>query len=311
MILALAGGVGGARLAVGLASVVEPSGLTVVVNTGDDFEHLGLSISPDLDSVMYTMSGRHDNVQGWGVAGDSRRCLNALAELGGETWFQLGDLDLATHLQRTSRLRSGATLSEVTAELYAALGVKHRVVPMSDHRVRTYVQTDVGELAFQDYFVRHRCVPKFNGLRLDGIQTACPSPVFAGALKAPDLSGIIFCPSNPWLSISPICALRDVDTTIRHRKVKSVAVSPIIGGASVKGPLGKMMVERGLPATSVEIARHYQGLIDVLIIDERDAALQPEIEDLGIKAHVMPILMSNAERQIAVARAAVDLTRQS
>jgi len=310
MILALAGGVGGARMAAGLAHVLAPGQLTIAVNTGDDFEHLGLSISPDLDSVTYTLAGRHDAVQGWGLAGDSRRCLEALAELGGETWFQLGDLDLATHLQRSARLRAGASLSQVTAELCAALGVRHAVVPMSDQPVRTRVRTDEGELDFQDYFVRRRCAPRFEGVRFEGAQAALPSPALAAALRDPQLGGIVVCPSNPWLSIRPFLALPGVESALRERSARAVAVSPIVGGRAVKGPLAKMMGELGLPATALEVARQYVGLVDAFIVDQADAALAPAIEALGLAVHAMPTLMSTPERRQALAQAAIALARR-
>lgn len=288
MLLTLAGGVGGARMAAGLAQVVEPHSLTIAVNTGDDFEHLGLSICPDLDSVMYTLAGRHNHVLGWGQQGETWRCMEALETLGGQTWFRLGDLDLATHLHRTARLREGASLSKVTEELCSSFGVAHRVVPMSDQPVRTRILTDEGELAFQAYFVRRRCEPRFLGLRFEGADQATPSPGFVAALQNPALRAIVVCPSNPLLSIAPLLAVPGIENAVRRRRVPSVAISPIVGGAAVKGPLAKMMQELGEEVSPLGIARRYTGLIDGLVIDEADAALAPGIAALGLAVEVAP-----------------------
>ncbi len=307
MILALAGGVGGARLAAGLAQVLPPQGLTVAVNTGDDFEHLGLHICPDLDTVMYTLAGRHDPAQGWGLAGETWHMLQALQALGGEAWFRLGDRDLATHLQRSQRLREGASLSQATAELCQAFGVQHAVVPMSDQPVRTRVQTDEGELAFQDYFVRRRCAPRFVGLRFEGAEQAQPSPGLLQALQAPGLQAIVVCPSNPLLSIQPMLAVPGIAQALRQRRVPLVAVSPIVGGAAVKGPLAKMMMEAGQAPSALAVAQHYAGLVDGLVIDEADAALRPAIQHLGLQVCVTQTLMVDADRQRALAQAVLDM----
>lgn len=309
MILALAGGVGGARMAAGLAQVLAPKALTVAVNTGDDFEHLGLAISPDLDSVMYTLAGHHNPEQGWGLAGESWCCMQALATVGGETWFRLGDLDLATHLQRTARLSQGASLSEVTAELCAALGVRHHVVPMSDQPLRTRVKTDEGELAFQDYFVRRRCVPRFRGLCFEGAGIAGPSPALNMALQEPALEAIVICPSNPLLSIRPMLALTGFEAALRTRKVPTVAVSPIIGAAAMKGPLAKIMGELGLAVSSLEVARLYAGLIDGFVIDEGDADQAPAIEAMGIAVRLEPTLIPDASKQRVLADAVLAFAR--
>jgi LPPG:FO 2-phospho-L-lactate transferase len=307
VILALAGGVGGARLSAGLARVLEPAQLTIAVNTADDFEHLGLSISPDLDSVMYTLAGRHNARQGWGLAGESWRCMEALGALGGDTWFRLGDTDLATHLHRTQRLNEGQTLTEVTRELCTAMGIQHTVLPMSDGRWRTRVVCDAGELAFQDYFVRRHCEPRFLGVRFEG--NAQASPNLISALNAPDTEALVLCPSNPYLSIQPLLALPGMEKAIRARTVPAVAVSPVVGGDAVKGPLAKMMREKGLAVSPVEIARMYAGLIDGLVIDTADRHHGPAIAALGIQVLVQPTLMTDASTQRTLAAGVVEFAR--
>lgn len=315
MILALAGGVGGARMAAGLAQVLPPQALTVVVNTGDDFEHLGLSISPDLDSVMYTLAGRNNAAQGWGLEGETGHCMKALEALGGDTWFFLGDMDIATHLRRTGRLREGATLSRVTGELCAAFGVRHTVVPMTDDRVRTRVLTPEGELDFQEWFVRRRCEPRLIEVRFEGAATAKPADAFVEALADPGLEAVVICPSNPFVSIRPILALAGVEQALRLRRVPVIAVSPIIGNASVKGPLGKILGELGWEVSSGAIASHYGSLIDGIVIDERDARLAAGIEAKGrTRARAVPTLMKDAAAQRQLAEAVLafarDLSRQ-
>jgi len=272
MIIALAGGVGGARLANGLARILPPGELSVVVNTGDDFEHLGLHVSPDPDTVMYTLAGLNDAERGWGLAGETFACMEAVGRLGGESWFALGDRDLATHIERTRRLRSAETLSAITADFAQKLGITQAIVPMSDDKVQTRLQTPEGLLAFQDYFVRRRCEPAVTGMLFEGAEAAVPSPGFAALMRAPELRGIIICPSNPFLSIEPILAVPGVRGWLQNRAVACIAVSPLIGGKAVKGPAAKMMAELGLEATPQAIAKQYDGLIDGLVIDSADAA---------------------------------------
>lgn len=269
MILALAGGVGGAKLARGLAAVLSPEDLTVIVNTGDDFEHLGLTICPDLDTVMYTMAGINNISQGWGLAGESWAFMEALGGLGGETWFNLGDRDLATHVSRNVMLRE-ASLSDVTTRLAGRLGVTQRIAPMSDEPVRSIVDTDEGALAFQDYFVRRRAEPRFRSIHFEGVEAARPSRAFSDALDDPQLEAIILCPSNPILSIRPILALRGIDDRLNRRRVPLVAVSPFIGGQAVKGPAAKIFTELGLATNAAGIVAAYDGLLDGLVIDRGD-----------------------------------------
>lgn len=306
MILALTGGVGGSKLASGLAKRLAPSELVVVVNTGDDFRHLGLYVSPDLDTVMYTLAGRNNIETGWGLAGETWQFMNALAQLGGEVWFRLGDRDLATHVERTRRLREGATLSEITAALCSAFGVAHRLVPMSDDPVATNVHTDAGPLPFQDYFVRHRSAPAIKSVEYRGAQDASPSPAFRAALEDADLRAIVIAPSNPFLSIGPILALAGVRDAIARAVVPIVAVSPIIAGEAVKGPAAKIMRELGHAPSAVTIGELYAGLVDGLVIDERDRSLRGEIEATGLRVCVTNTLMREPDDQARLAQATLD-----
>jgi LPPG:FO 2-phospho-L-lactate transferase len=301
VILALAGGVGGAKLAHGLTRIVAPDELVIAVNTGDDFEHLGLHVSPDLDSVMYKLAGLNDAERGWGMAHESWHFMAALARLGGESWFRLGDRDLATHVERTRRLSAGATLSRVTAALCERLGIVHPVIPMSDDPVRTMVVTADGTLPFQDYFVRHACAPVVQAFAFDGAAIASPAPALAKALASPDLSAIVLCPSNPYVSIAPILAIPAVAAALEAHRVPLVAVSPIIGGDAVKGPLAKMMRELGVVPSAVAVSAHYGSLLDGLIIDRADARLAGPIEAAGTAVHLAPILMRNADDEARLA----------
>jgi LPPG:FO 2-phospho-L-lactate transferase len=302
-ILALAGGVGGGKFAHGLSAVLPPEELAIVVNTADDFVHLGLHISPDVDSVLYALADRNDPERGWGLAGETWNVMAALERLGGETWFRLGDRDLATHLFRTAELAAGRTLSEVTAALAHQLGIRHAVVPMSDAAVRSIVETDAGLLDFQDYFVRRKCEPQFRGVRFQG--TAAPSTAFRAAIER--ATAIVIAPSNPYVSIDPILALEGVAGLLRGRRVPVVAVSPIVGGRAIKGPLAKMMREQGVEPSAVTIARHYGSLIGGWIIDELDHARASAIEALGRRVRVCDTIMSSLEDKARVARAALEL----
>lgn len=302
MILALAGGVGGAKLAHGLARVLDPSRLLIAVNTGDDFRHLGLHIAPDLDSLMYKLAGLNDERRGWGMRDESWQFMDMLARLGGEDWFNLGDRDLATHVERTQRLRAGETLTQATAALTRALGIDHRIVPMSDDPVGTVIDTAGGALPFQHWFVRLRCEPVVTGIAFDGAAAARPSPPVAAALADEALEAIILCPSNPFVSIDPIAAIPAIGTAWAERRVPLVAVSPIIGGAAVKGPAAKMMADRGLPVSPLGVARYYGQRIDGLVIDAEDAALAEDIEREGIAVTVTQTLMRSAADEAHLAQ---------
>ncbi|MDB5985670.1 MAG: hypothetical protein JWR16_723 [Nevskia sp.] len=306
-VLALAGGVGGAKLAAGLAEVLPPEALTLVVNTGDDFRLHGLHISPDLDSVMYALAGLHDPVRGWGLAGESWAFMQAFRRLGGEDWFQLGDQDLATHLLRTQLLHD-VSLTEVTATLCARLGLRHRIVPMTDDPVGTRVLTDEGLLQFQDYFVRRRAQPVLRRVMFDGVESARPSAGLIAALQHPQLSAILICPSNPVLSIAPILALPGVRAQLQDRRVPVVAVSPIIGSRAVKGPAAKILGELALPVSALGIAHYYDGLLDGLLIDSSDEALCTSIR--GPRIRTAPILMHELADKRALALTVLDFARE-
>lgn len=282
-VLALAGGVGGAKLAAGLADVLPPGELTVVVNTGDDFEHLGFSISPDVDTVTYTLAGINNMEQGWGLAGETWSCMAALERLGGETWFRLGDQDIATHIERTRRLET-ETLSQITADFAARLGIRQKIVPMTDYAVRTMIETDVGLLPFQEYFVKLKCAPRVLRLAFSNLDVASPSPGFAEALADPALEAIVICPSNPFLSILPILALSGVRAALESRRAPLVAMSPIVGGKAIKGPAAKNMEELGLTVSCAGVAEFYGKLLDGLVIDQVDAEMIQEISGPAVIA---------------------------
>jgi LPPG:FO 2-phospho-L-lactate transferase len=269
-VLALTGGVGGAKLALGLARLLEAR-LACVVNTGDDFVHLGLHVSPDVDTLLYTLGDRNDVERGWGRRDETWRFMTALAELGGPAWFQLGDADLALHVERTRRLRAGETLTRIAADFAAAFGIRAHVLPMSDAPVATRVHTDEGSLGFQEYFVGRRAAPRVLRIEFDGADRAPPTPQVLAALAAPALRAIVLCPSNPYLSVDPLLALRGLRAALAARRVPCVAVCPLVGGHAVKGPTAKIMAELGVETTPAAIAAHYAGLIDGLVIDAVDA----------------------------------------
>jgi LPPG:FO 2-phospho-L-lactate transferase len=304
-VIALCGGVGGAKMAFGLARVLAPDDLTLVVNTGDDFEHLGLAVSPDIDTVVYTLADLADRERGWGLAGETWGFMAALRRLGGEDWFQLGDHDLAMHVERTRRLAAGDSLSQVTAHMARQLGLGCAVVPMSDQPVRTWIDTENGPLAFQHYFVRERCAPVARAVRFEGAEAARPSPAFAAALARPDLAAILICPSNPYLSVDPILSIPGVREAIRKAAAPRIAVSPIVGGQAIKGPAAKLMRELGVTPGAAAVAAHYAGLIDGLVLDVVDAAEAGAVERLDIAAKVAQTVMRGDEDRIALAREAL------
>jgi len=313
-ILALSGGVGGAKLAAGLAAVLPPEQLTIVVNTGDDFEHLGLTICPDIDSVVYALAGLNDTSRGWGVADESWQAMAMLKALGEADWFNLGDRDLAMHLARSWRLATGESLSSITARLSSALGIVHPVVPMTDGRLRTLIETDGGTMDFQRWFVGEQCRPVVKAIRFDGPSdldgVAPPSPGFAEALARPDLAAVVFCPSNPFLSVDPILAVGGVRDALLALDVPRVAVSPLIGGQAIKGPLGKLLGELGLDVGqhggqhggNAAIADHYGALIDHLLIDRCDEAGAGGLRARGLCVTVTDTLMRDGANRERLAR---------
>ncbi len=295
-IVALAGGVGGAKLAHGLAMNLFPEDLTVIVNTGDDFEHYGLYISPDLDTVCYTLAGLANPETGWGRLGETWNAIGNATRLGGPDWFNLGDQDLGTHLERTRRLKEGQCLSEITRDFCKAWGIQHTVLPMSNQKVRTIVNTDEGELAFQEYFVHRRCEPKVKGFRFEGADEAESAPDVREAIQSAD--AIVFCPSNPWVSIDPILKVLKGEGL----GAKVFAVSPIIGGETVKGPAAKMYRELGIEPSALAVADHYRGLVNGFVIDTIDRSLQGGITELGMNVLVTNTLMKSHEDRSRLAQ---------
>jgi LPPG:FO 2-phospho-L-lactate transferase len=298
-VVALAGGVGGAKLVDGLAKALPLPDLTVVVNTGDDFEHMGLRISPDLDTVCYTLAGLANPATGWGQKEETWHALDSLSKLGGPQWFGLGDRDLGTHLERTRRLKQGEPLSQITREFCKAWGIGTTVLPMTDDRVATNVLTrELGELPFQNYFVELGCEPEVKGFRFAGIAAAKPAPGVIEALEAAEL--IVICPSNPWVSIQPILGLPGVVEILKKRPV--VAVSPIIGGKAIKGPAAKMYSELGINPSALAVARHYGTLLTGFVLDQVDAQFLNDIEQSGIIPYATDTLMLSANDRYRLAK---------
>jgi LPPG:FO 2-phospho-L-lactate transferase len=304
--VALSGGVGGAKLALGLARTLPPEELLIVANVGDDFEHLGLRICPDLDTLTYVLAGLDDTERGWGRAGETWEFMSALAALGGETWFNLGDKDLALHVERTRRLAGDQTLSQATAAVTRRLGIRPRIVPASDDPVRTIVETGDGELQFQHYFVRERCRPPVTGFRYEGAEAARVHPDVLAALSSPGLGAIVICPSNPYVSIDPILAIPALRAAIEGCTAPVIAVSPIVGGKALKGPTAKIMGELGQAPSAEAVARHYGRLLDGFVVDEADDSALPAIRALGMAARAAPAVMRTEADKIALARAVLD-----
>ena len=313
-ILALCGGVGGAKLAHGLSKAVGPDNLLIVVNTGDDFEHLGLHISPDLDTVMYTLAGVADPERGWGIAGETWNFMEAIAGFGDLDWFRLGDRDLATHLYRTRALKQGQGLAQVTSTLCRSFGIEHRLVPMTDDPLRTLIATDRGTLPFQDYFVRLGCRPGVQAVEFSGSGEARAQADFAASLNGNEPDAVILCPSNPFLSIDPILSLKGVREGLRTVSAPVIAVSPIVGGKALKGPAAKIMAELGMPASNLSIAEYYRDFLDGLIIDSGDGHEAPAIGKLGIKVKITDTVMRSMQDRVDLAEAtlqfALGLTRR-
>lgn len=304
-IVVLTGGVGGAKLVLGLAQIMPQNMITAIVNTGDDFSHLGLAVSPDIDTLLYTLAGKANAAQGWGCEGETWSFMEALRSLGGEDWFLVGDGDLALHVLRTQRLAGGERLSSITAHFASQWGLDITILPMSDDPVRTHVVTDSGSLPFQRYFVEQRCAPEVRAVHFEGAQEARPAPGAIEAINDPDTEAILIAPSNPWLSVDPILAVPSIRQALVDARAPVVAVSPIVGGEAVKGPTAKLMRELGLCVDNRTIATHYRSVIDGLLVDYRDGG------------HLLPIpsaqadtLMTTLADRARVAQAAIDLARR-
>lgn len=304
--LAITGGIGGAKLALGLSKILSRDELAFVVNTGDDFEHLGLHISPDIDTLVYTLAEENNLETGWGRRDESWQFMSALADLGGETWFSLGDKDLAMNVERTRRLSDGASLSQVTAALAESLGVSHPVLPMSNDRVSTLVHTEKGAIDFQHYFVRERCEPAITGFDYRGAASACISPEIHEWVNSGRLAGIILCPSNPFISLDPILSLPGFRKQLQDCDVPVIAVSAIVGGDAVKGPLAKMMRENSLPVRASWIAEYYRDFLDGFIIDSADEALVPEVEALGVASITTNTVMKSLDDRVQLAKTSLE-----
>jgi LPPG:FO 2-phospho-L-lactate transferase len=303
LVVALSGGVGGAKLALGLSRVLPADELLIVANTGDDFEHLGLSISPDIDTLAYVLAGLDNTEQGWGRRDETWSFMATIASVGGADWFRLGDRDLALHVERTRRLRAGETLSQVTADIARRLGVAHRILPMSDDRVRTRVRSDDGWIDFQDYFVRQQCRPVVRELVFEGADKARPQPDVIAALGG-KVRAVIICPSNPFISIEPILAVPGMRAALTGCGAPVVAISPIVDGKAVKGPTAKMMQELGLAVSSASVAARYGDLLDGYIVDRGDA------QGIAARVHIAPTLMTTAAEKVALARAVLGFADQ-
>ena len=302
-LVAFAGGVGGAKLAHGLAQVLSPENLSIIVNTGDDFEYLGLSISPDLDTICYTLAGLANPTTGWGQMDESWQVFDNIAKLGGPDWFRLGDRDLGTHLERTRRLAKDDFLSQITRDFCKAWGIEHLILPMTDDPVRTIVNTlEQGELSFQEYFVHQRCEPTVTGFRFEGIENAHPAAGVVEAIENAD--AVIFCPSNPWVSIDPILAVAGIKSACEPKPI--IAVSPIIGGKALKGPAAKMYRELGIEPSALAVAEHYQGLLSGFIFDQIDSETRSKIKALGIKTLVTDTIMKDVKGRHRLAKDVLD-----
>ena len=304
MITVLAGGIGAAKFLEGLAAILPPEQFTVIVNTGDDAEFHGLHVSPDIDTIMYTLAGVVNRETGWGIAGDTFQALEALRRLGAETWFQLGDQDLATHLHRTRRLRQGAPLGDVISELCQRYGVRCRILPMSNDPAPTRLRTSAGELSFQEYFVKLRQQPEVLEVDLSAAEDSQPAPGVIEAII--NAQGVIVAPSNPMISIGPILAVPGISDALRNTPAPVAAISPIIGGKALKGPADRMLQSLGLGASAVSVAELYRDFLDVFVLDDQDTALQPEVERIGMKVIVTQTIMSSAHAKHSLARTMIE-----
>jgi LPPG:FO 2-phospho-L-lactate transferase len=306
-VVALSGGVGGAKLALGLYRVLPPESLAVIINTGDDFQHLGLTVCPDIDTTLYTLAGLANPELGWGRRDETWNFMRTLETLGGQTWFRLGDADLALHVERTRRRCGGETLSAITQAIAERFGIRAAIIPMSDSVIATRLTTDAGDLSFQDYFVRRRCAPAVRAIRFAGAEEAQLAPQAAAALQSAALEAIIICPSNPYLSIDPLLAVPGMRRALRAAGAPLIAVSPIVGGEAVKGPTAKIMGELGLERSAITIATHYAGLIDAFVLDRSDAPLATRISG---PVRICATLMRSLEDREALAREVLALAAE-
>ena len=307
--IALCGGVGGAKLALGLDHVLRPEQLNIVVNTADDFQHLGFYISPDIDTLLYTLSDLNNKEQGWGREDESWNFMAACETLGIESWFQLGDRDLATHVFRTQGYKQGLTLSEITKKISQQLQIKSTIIPMSDDPVSTVVNTDIGKLSFQEYFVKHSCSPRVSKIEFKDIDKAKASVEFDTLLNEENLKGIIICPSNPFLSIEPILSLHSIRQRLKDCSAPVIVISPIVNGQAMKGPTVKIMQEFNVACDVITIAKFYADIADGMIIDTKDAEYIKDIETIGIKTHTSNIIMNSLQDKTELAKEVVEFSK--
>lgn len=305
MIVVLTGGTGGAKFVDGLRQVVPASDLAIIVNTGDDLEWWGLYVSPDLDSITYVLAGLLSKERGWGVTGDTFLCLQAMGELGEPVWFHAGDRDLAVHLVRSKLLKQGKTLAEVTTEIATKMGVKARILPMSNSRVETRVDTPIGELSFEEYFVQRWYQDPVHSVRFAGVENAAPAPGVVDAIMT--ASAVLLAPSNPITSIGPILAVPGITEALKRTPAQVVAISPIVGGAAVSGPAGILMAAQGLPVSIAGVAQAYREFLNILIVDVRDAKAVEELRQSGLRVHCAKTIMSTADEKADLARQVLSL----
>ncbi len=309
MITALAGGVGASKLLEGLARALPPEDLTIIVNTGDDIEMFGLYIAPDLDIVTYTLAGLVNPMMGWGLNSDTFHCLDSLLRFyDSERWFNLGDRDLATHIFRTNLLKQGVPLSEISERIRRTLGVRARILPMTDTHTPTTIITDAGELHFQEYLVKHRAQPIVQGIRFENIEQAQAAPGVLAAIQ--QSRAVIVCPSNPLISIGPILAVPGVRAALQQIAAKVIAISPVVGGASLKGPTDRMLAQLGHDVSATQIARLYADFLDAFIVDTQDVGAKAEIEALGLPVYVTNTVMSGANEKLALAQVTVQVVEE-
>jgi LPPG:FO 2-phospho-L-lactate transferase len=308
-ITALAGGVGASKFLLGLAAVMPPENITVIANTGDDIELLGLRISPDIDTITYTLAGVINQATGWGLAGDTFECLAWLSRYGEAGWFNLGDRDLATHIYRTNQLRGGRSLTEVTDHIRRSLGVGPVILPMSDDFTPTRVVTDEGEMHFQEYFVRRRCEPRVKEIRFDGIESARPAPGVLSAIH--DADAVIVCPSNPFISIGPILAVPGILEALKRTEAQVMAITPIIGGRALKGPAADMLGDLGHEISARGVASVYGDFVDVFALDEVDAEIGPRIKELGMRVVITNTVMGTLEDKQRLARTVLEAIKSN
>ena len=308
-ILALSGGVGGAKLCRGLDQITDKDELVIIANTGDDFLYLGFYISPDIDTLIYTLAGENNIETGWGRTDETWKAHNVMRELGADNWFKLGDKDLEMHVYRSKEIQNGTSLTEITPKVSKIWNINSKILPMSNNSVKTIIESDIGTLSFQEYFVKKKCMPKVESITFKN-KKAKISQTVLDEMNDKNLTAIVFAPSNPYLSIDPILSLSEIKTFLHASSTPVIAVSPVVDGQAIKGPTTKIMTELGLDPSAVTIAKHYDGLIDGLILDVLDQSLVSQVEDIGIRTKVMNTVMHNDQDKIQLAQGVLDFAQE-